>query len=60
MNNLSLNDKNKPVGNIKNKIFHKIYVRTVFRGVMNGKNLGPPTETQCHYSECHKLNKKEQ
>lgn len=23
---------------------------------MNGKNLGPPTEAQCHYTECHNLN----
>jgi len=37
MNNLSQNGKNKLVENIKNKIFHKIYVRTVFRGVTNGK-----------------------
>ena len=56
MNNLSQNYKNELVGNIKNEIFHKIYVRNVSRGVMNGKNLGPPTEAQCHYTECHNLN----
>jgi len=53
MNNLSQNGKNKLVGNIKNEIFHKIYVRTVFRRVMNGKNLGPPEEAHCHCTESH-------
>lgn len=53
MNNLSQNGKNKLVENIKNEIFHKIYVRTVFRCVMNGKNLGPCKETHCHYMDSH-------